>query len=1032
MIYTFYSYKGGVGRSMAMANIAELFYRAGMKVLMVDWDLEAPGLEKFFDLDVESVLDKPGVMDMILDYKEKMSQKLEATSEEDLPFLKPKDLALEVYPNAPGDGKLYLLTAGKRSKDHFLDYANSVLSFDWKDFYDKWNGELYFEWFRRRLGEMADVVLVDSRTGVTEMGGVCTYHFADVVVMFCATNKQNLDGTYEMARNLKDPDVLRRRNGRPIDLLIVPSRVEDRAEAQRLTRFHKEFVERFKDLVPENLKGGSEAMWRLKIPQVPYYAFNEMVATRQTGEVQSEDLANAFVNLTDSMASLSGKGEILGRISKERENIRTQKLRDFTVQIKNNQTETIVGTGIIISVDGKILTTYKVAMAALGMDPFKANDEVLGVRFPQSASGPKDRMATVLACTSESVDDGLVMLQLKDGPASLKPEQVAVIGIADGASEHSFIAYGFSVSQGYAPDSSIGIIQSEEKPKVLHTLKSEPLKLKSSQGATDLPGAAVLDTVLDIVVGLISASQDGKTDRMDALSTHILAFSPFNLPVHLNTGDAYARKSRYKDAIEAYKDAIDADPNQVMAWLGLGKTYARIERIGESIDSFNKALEIQPDLAQAWLHLGDAYLRSNEYEEAIYAFERAIKLEIIDQDKGHALAGLGKAYRLQSRYDEAINAYNKAVEVAPKMASVWRDLGDILLRIGQYGYSIKAFNEAIEIEPYKRAEITPLLERANRGLLEVGKEEMARSLEEKERSLDEVTRSLEEKERSIDEKTRSLKEKDQSLDKMTRTLEERERSIDEKTRSLKEKDRSLDEMTRTLLEEKDRSLAKKTMYNRILAFVSIVLVIAAMIIINSYSIMNQNIYNNPLYWKGEGQATLLGIGQPLAAEPNYNAAIEAFNKSLEIANKAELGYWTPQSNSETWWLMGNAYLLLGNKFESENDAVTSKKWYNESLNCYKKAIDIYQLNYDSWVKKAQLENKLNLPKDAENSSLQAIRINPNYGYQAWGLWTDSETHPSELAAKKSEISLNNFILLNSKYNPGHSFIQCILPSNMST
>src|SRR5690606_118748 len=183
MIYTFYSYKGGVGRSMAMANIAELFYRAGMKVLMVDWDLEAPGLEKFFDLNVEEVLDKPGVMDMILDYKEKMCQEIEAATEEDLPFIKPSDLALEVYPDAPGEGKLYLLTAGRRSRDHFSEYANSVLSFDWKEFYDKWDGELYFEWFRRRLNEMADIVLVDSRTGVTEMGGVCTYHFADVVVM---------------------------------------------------------------------------------------------------------------------------------------------------------------------------------------------------------------------------------------------------------------------------------------------------------------------------------------------------------------------------------------------------------------------------------------------------------------------------------------------------------------------------------------------------------------------------------------------------------------------------------------------------------------------------------------------------------------------------------------------------------------------------------------------------------------------------------------------------------------------------------
>jgi hypothetical protein len=47
-IYTFYSYKGGVGRSMAMASIAEYFYLQGLRVVMIDWDLEAPGLETFF------------------------------------------------------------------------------------------------------------------------------------------------------------------------------------------------------------------------------------------------------------------------------------------------------------------------------------------------------------------------------------------------------------------------------------------------------------------------------------------------------------------------------------------------------------------------------------------------------------------------------------------------------------------------------------------------------------------------------------------------------------------------------------------------------------------------------------------------------------------------------------------------------------------------------------------------------------------------------------------------------------------------
>lgn len=47
-IITFYSYKGGVGRSMALANIAYELSKRKFKVLIVDWDLEAPGIERFF------------------------------------------------------------------------------------------------------------------------------------------------------------------------------------------------------------------------------------------------------------------------------------------------------------------------------------------------------------------------------------------------------------------------------------------------------------------------------------------------------------------------------------------------------------------------------------------------------------------------------------------------------------------------------------------------------------------------------------------------------------------------------------------------------------------------------------------------------------------------------------------------------------------------------------------------------------------------------------------------------------------------
>lgn len=42
-IVTFYSYKGGTGRTMALANTAWILAANGKRVLAVDWDLEAPG-----------------------------------------------------------------------------------------------------------------------------------------------------------------------------------------------------------------------------------------------------------------------------------------------------------------------------------------------------------------------------------------------------------------------------------------------------------------------------------------------------------------------------------------------------------------------------------------------------------------------------------------------------------------------------------------------------------------------------------------------------------------------------------------------------------------------------------------------------------------------------------------------------------------------------------------------------------------------------------------------------------------------------
>ena len=64
-ITTFYSFKGGVGRTMALVNVAVELANSGRRVVIVDFDLEAPGIDTF-DLGRPSAT--RGIVDFVREY----------------------------------------------------------------------------------------------------------------------------------------------------------------------------------------------------------------------------------------------------------------------------------------------------------------------------------------------------------------------------------------------------------------------------------------------------------------------------------------------------------------------------------------------------------------------------------------------------------------------------------------------------------------------------------------------------------------------------------------------------------------------------------------------------------------------------------------------------------------------------------------------------------------------------------------------------------------------------------------------------
>ena len=173
---TFYSYKGGVGRSLALANVAWLLAThktEPARVLVIDFDLGAPGLHHIFGARKRSA---NGIVDYISDYL--------ATAE--LPDV-------TRYIHSTRFPSIDILPAGKMGSG----YQRKLELINWTELYDQAYGFEFFERTKRAIAESSaryDYVLIDSLTGFSDVGGICVRQLPETVVMLFRLNQQNLDG----------------------------------------------------------------------------------------------------------------------------------------------------------------------------------------------------------------------------------------------------------------------------------------------------------------------------------------------------------------------------------------------------------------------------------------------------------------------------------------------------------------------------------------------------------------------------------------------------------------------------------------------------------------------------------------------------------------------------------------------------------------------------------------------------------------------------------------------------------------------
>jgi cellulose biosynthesis protein BcsQ len=235
-IITFYSYKGGVGRTMALANVAFLAAMNGKRVLVMDWDLEAPGLVYYFRglieaADAKLFKDDPGILDILWEWSSQLSsittqQELDSIIENLDTDCRFEHVVRSLFSSEQfnTEGSLNYIGAGSRniSTPKTLPYEEALAAFSWTKFYDEHGGGLLLESFKNWAKENYDLVLIDSRTGLADVAGICTIQLPDIVALCFVLNRQNIDGASRVAAAIR----VKRNN--EVAVRAVPMRVSRR------------------------------------------------------------------------------------------------------------------------------------------------------------------------------------------------------------------------------------------------------------------------------------------------------------------------------------------------------------------------------------------------------------------------------------------------------------------------------------------------------------------------------------------------------------------------------------------------------------------------------------------------------------------------------------------------------------------------------------------------------------------------------------------------------------------------------------
>lgn len=179
--------------------------------------------------------------------------------------------------------------------------------------------------------------------------------------------------------------------------------------------------------------------------------------------------------------------------------------------------------------------------------------------------------------------------------------------------------------------------------------------------------------------------------------TNALAVRPNVATIYYDRGVAFGRLAEWKEAIADYTRAIEHDPGLARAYNNRAAAYAQERRFEAAAADFTKAISLDPRAALTYRNRGLAYHDLGRLNQAIDDFTVAVTLEPEDSEGPFVR---GNAYLDAKEYQKALADFSRAIELNPTRAGAWLNRGEAYRRLGDSKHAAADTQKAKQLDPH--------------------------------------------------------------------------------------------------------------------------------------------------------------------------------------------------------------------------------------------------------------------------------------------------------------------------------------------